>query len=1102
MLKKSLLSLAVAAGLGLAGCSGTDSTGSVDANGGNPNQRGADQGSLDLVANPGTYPLYNPAASVLPIPSDAQYSGTVDGTIVFSGESDNNFQFIDPTTGTTGTSFNPVTNALADMDGASVSGQIDLPFSGAIDATTVVANQSVFLVPLVDCRDADGNDLDPITGCLANGQLTYINPSALDGTDPTSISESFGSSVNFRADVIDRDGQTTLRISPLEPLDGATRYIVFLTNGIKTTSGDSVNPSVQYNAISGDEVIPVALDGLRALVQGYEQLATGYVSTTLTTALTNYLTFVGSGGAAGADLSAENRQLLIDLGVDIATVTDAASLAAAVGAAAAATPSSLVMSYSFTTGGTNEVLSAMAAPGVANSALQQDHALDSLDDTALEAAITAAYPADSAEAIAAKVAGAKALRNLPAPKARTITMKTGAQNLGFGSVVHAGTVSVPYYLTTPSFYQDLAAAADPAEQLTAANVINAKWQADDTLATDLANPALTAPSTKVTRFFPFAKETGTLDAPITVYLPDLDGTQAALTDCGAITGTVIYQHGITTNRSVAAPIATQLLNGCNAVVAMDLAVHGLEPDNFVDGNGLIDLTSTGAMLSPLSSAVVDATARAAVAAGTGLNPTVIDAAITAVEGGSTDATQVQLYQSYSQAVLGQYMLSENHFGLTTDDGSTPRAINAEDISLNSGQDDGDGNDIYVTPTGEAADNARESGSLFVYLLHQQMTRDNLRQSVMNLLNLGASLSNISIDVDGDGNTATGTQVTLPTAAGQVHFVGHSLGSIVGTSYVAINNSVGYININNNAVVGGLLDQIQGLASGTGAGLMTAVLADSSGNITCGNIASELASVLTFAAQQADPNAPAVTTDEVEATLAGAGIALSTANAIGCGNNALPHIQTATLANGGGQLTKLLENSGSFAPTLLAGLAANDVSQTTPNFEAFMNVFQATIDSVDPLALSSAYSSPLIANTTGVLHLEVSGDDVVPNGADDNADLPYVYKVAPLDSSAVTGVQGFAAPLAGTEPLMYQLGLTSVNADVAAGAIPQQLAVRFTDGDHGSFGMASLLTASPELVDVEMATQTVDFIGQSGRGLEVGSAVGGAGATVIETQTTP
>jgi len=643
---------------------------------------------------------------------------------------------------------------------------------------------------------------------------------------------------------------------------------------------------------------------------------------------------------------------------------------------------------------------------------------------------------------------------LPAPKARTVTMKAGAQDLGFGAVVHAGTVSVPYYLTTPSFYQDLAAAADPTEQLTAANVINAKWQADDTLATDLANPALTAPSTKVTRFFPFAKETGTLDAPITVYLP----AQALDGDLSDVSGVVLYQHGITTNRSVAAPIATQLIGAGYVVVAMDLAVHGLEPDNFVDANGLIDLTSTGAMLSPLSSAVVDGTARAAVAAGTGLNPTVIDDAITAVEAGGTDATQLALYQSYSEAVLGQYMLSENHFGLTTDDGSTPRAIAASDI----------------------ADGGNESGSLFVYLLHHQITRDNLRQSVMNLLNLGASIPNVEIDLDSDG-TADVDLGDL-SAANQTHFIGHSLGSIVGTSYVSVNNSVGYYNVNNNPIALGAIAQLDtgdaGLNTTFINELTTALGAD---NLTCGQASTFVADTLQPVEDASGGAIPAGTAAAVAAS-----DDVQTLNALGCGNNALPHIQSATLANGGGQLTKLLENSSAFAPTLLAGLAANDVVQTSSSFETFMNIFQATIDSVDPMALSSAYSSPLITNTTGVLHMEVSGDAVVPNGADADTNLPYFYNVAPIDSSAVSGYQGFAAPLAGTEPLMYHMGLTNVDASVTPGT-PQQVAMRFSAGDHGSFGMASLLTASPVATDAEMASQVVSFLNFSGTGLTVTNA---------------
>ena len=68
-------------------------------------------------------------------------------------------------------------------------------------------------------------------------------------------------------------------------------------------------------------------------------------------------------------------------------------------------------------------------------------------------------------------------------------------------------------------------------------------------------------------------------------------------------------------------------------------------------------------------------------------------------------------------------------------------------------------------------------------------------------------------------------------------------------------------------------------------------------------------------------------------------------------------------------------------------------------------------------------------------------------------------------------------------------------------------MRFTSGTHSSFGMGSFLT-TPELVDSEMATQVVSLITGSGGAtvpgysVAVGTAASGAGASVIETQTTP
>ncbi|GLQ31281.1 hypothetical protein [Litoribrevibacter albus] len=1107
MLKKSLLSLAIAAGLGLAGCSGTDSTGSVDSNGGNPDQRGADQGSLDLVNNPGTYPLYDPGASVVPVPSDLQYSGTTDGTIVFSGETSNSFKFIDPDTGTTGTNFNPVTNALADMDGASVLAQIDLPFSGSIDATTVVANQSVFLVQLVDCQDADGNDRDPITGCLANGELTYINPAALDGSDVTTISESFGDTPNFRAEVITHTGGTensVLRITPLEPLDGATRYMVFLTNGIKTSEGESVNPSVQYNAIGGDEVIPVALEPVRSLVQGYETLAGGYVATILTDALTNHLLYLASSGTQGELLSTENQQLLADFGIDYTTIVDLATATAAITQASAATPDSVVMSYSFTTGGTNEVLSVMTAPGLANSALQ-----------AAQAHPTVA-----------------ATFNAPQPRAINITKTEVIE----GMDVRVGTIDLPYFLTAPSFYQDLAKAADPAEQLTAANVINAKWQANDEI-DDLAATlgagfealgAITPPTEKVTRFFPFAKATGTLQAPIEVFLP-----------AGAPTQTIIYQHGLGTNRSIAISFAKQMTAAGYAVVAMDYALHGLEPTDFVDALGLIDLTSTGAKLSPLNATTVDTTSKVAVTAeAAGIDTATVAAALAAVAGGSPTAeeqavynvfvsvsstvaaiddavttvaayaadnsnpaptaTQVAYatayqtvsttdnydvtdpaiqaalaYQGYQTATLGQYMVNENHFGLTTDNGSTPRAISAADL----------------------VDGSSESGKLFVYPLHFQITRDNFRQSVMGLLNLGASLGNISTEVG----------VTLPQHDGTkslVNFVGHSFGAILGASYASINNTVGFYNVNNNAIVQGAIAQLD-----TGNPTLNATFQGAlSTALGTDNLACDQASTFVLDTLQPIEDGSGGAIPAGTAAAVAASDEVKSLNVLGCGNSNLPHLQTVTLVNGSGSLAKLNEHSPEYAPPVIAGLTALGIPQGSASFEAFMRVLQGTLDSVDPLSLSASYSSPLVTNTTGVLSIMVEDDDSVLNSADDSR--PYIYAKAPVANTA-NNMAGFSAPLVGTEPQNIAMGLTDITAGATGdGTSLQQVAVRFHSNhagteadpnpDHNTFELNSLLTADPDANEQEMTAIVQSFINFSGTVVSVGSVAAGS----IEATTAP
>ncbi|RBP26552.1 virulence factor lipase-like protein [Marinobacter pelagius] len=113
-----------------------------------------------------------------------------------------------------------------------------------------------------------------------------------------------------------------------------------------------------------------------------------------------------------------------------------------------------------------------------------------------------------------------------------------------------------------------------------------------------------------------------------------------------------------------------------------------------------------------------------------------------------------------EAVPGLAYIGERHFNYTDAGGLTP-------ISAESAAD--------VT-----------SGSLFINLKSLQGARDNLRQGVLDLLNLSAS-----IDGTGSASGLTGLDITGtsdPDLAGlPVNFVGHSLGGITGTTFASLSN---------------------------------------------------------------------------------------------------------------------------------------------------------------------------------------------------------------------------------------------------------------------------------------------------------------------------
>jgi len=119
------------------------------------------------------------------------------------------------------------------------------------------------------------------------------------------------------------------------------------------------------------------------------------------------------------------------------------------------------------------------------------------------------------------------------------------------------------------------------------------------------------------------------------------------------------------------------------------------------------------------------------------------------------------------------------------------------------------------------------------------------------------------------------------------------------------------------------------------------------------------------------------------------------------------LESVSLMNTGGQLTKLAESSSVFSGAVLGGLAANSVNQGSSTFESFMLLWQGTVDSIDPVN----YGIDLGSTTPKILMSEVLNDLRVPNEANVN----------PLENA-------LSAPLAGTEPLMalVDIGLGGTN----------------------------------------------------------------------------
>lgn len=322
---------------------------------------------------------------------------------------------------------------------------------------------------------------------------------------------------NFDVSVVSLDGGTnnSLRILPTKPLKPKTKYLVILTNDLKDSGGANLTRSWTYNALRDPNYQTLqALLPVRTAILGWETIASGFLAK-------------ASGGQLTQDAAKEK----------------------------------LVLTYTFTTTDPLTPLVAMAAPRAAIAGMQ------------IQAGVA---PTEAVETV--KQLDSNKL--LPTPKARPLglSVQTGVDFKTFSSAL-AGNVGKLYtgYIKVP-YYQTAAAGLGFGEYL------QRNWKPDLKLASVLGVnlPADVDGSYNVTYRYPFAAATGDESIPLQVTLPQeshVPGYSGAA-NCGQIyasTGypTVIFVHGITSDRTSVISLGHTLASRCVATVAIDLPVHGV-----------------------------------------------------------------------------------------------------------------------------------------------------------------------------------------------------------------------------------------------------------------------------------------------------------------------------------------------------------------------------------------------------------------------------------------------------------------------------------------------------------------------------------------------
>jgi dienelactone hydrolase len=437
---------------------------------------------------PGTHPRFDPIVSDLPFNTDLIFAraATTDGTADVGAATD------------------AVRAGLNKLDGFSPSAYFDVLISGSVDAATVT-NGSVFLLQ------------------LNTGTGDALNPANIVTSAP------FVGLATYSVGVVSLDGGTNnvIRIRPTLPLKSKAKYLVFITNDVKDTSGRALTASWSYNAIRDSNYSTISsLLPVRAAIQGWENLAGGFMA-------------FASGGALTA----------------------------------AAAKQKIVLSYTFTTTDPQTPLVAMASPRAAIAKIQIDAGV------APQTAVTTALTLDGANLLPSPKARSVGISSMTGIDINLLSGNLLAADI---STLYTGYIKLPYYLTAPgnlAFGEFLRRGWVPDTALATQLGVTLPADVDGSYNMTYRFPFAKKSSDETVPL----QVTMPRDSTVPAF------PSAPTATCAQVYGTtgypvVIYVHGISSDRASVLSLAHTLASKCVATVAIDLPLHGIAANSpFVTG---------------------------------------------------------------------------------------------------------------------------------------------------------------------------------------------------------------------------------------------------------------------------------------------------------------------------------------------------------------------------------------------------------------------------------------------------------------------------------------------------------------------------------------